>query len=316
MSVLRLRKYATYLNVFGRAVFFSFRYAGEQGERAGDSQGHVVCSWVGMLGDGVEHRSSWQPDVLPRAVRLELPERLARRPWQEMTAWCAGRPVAGLVTVPVRAGQATWTLYLATTNVVHKVQLLRASGGRVLNGAIPVPRRGMMVLGVDPTGAVIGFCQPTHPWSLSRIGRGSLYWAQLDTWDGPVADAFYAALFGYQQHQIGDGFDVDYTARSRDGHPILGRLRMHPGWADRNQASQWTLHFAVDPRIGTDAAADRVLALGGHVDIDPYDTEFGRIARVRDPSGAAFALIDPTDRVDPTSDLAAGSARVDDPYDD
>jgi predicted enzyme related to lactoylglutathione lyase len=91
---------------------------------------------------------------------------------------------------------------------------------------------------------------------------------------------------------------------------------MHPDWADRNQDAQWTLHFAVDPRIGTDAAADRVLALGGEVDIDPYDTEFGRIARVRDPSGAAFALIDPTDRIAPASDLAAGSARVDDPYDD
>ena len=49
---------------------------------------------------------------------------------------------------------------------------------------------------------------------------------------------------------------------------------------------------------------------------DPYDTEFGRIARVRDPSGVAFALIDPTDRIAPASDLAAGSARVDDPYDD
>jgi hypothetical protein len=52
------------------------------------------------------------------------------------------------------------------------------------------------------------------------------------------------------------------------------------------------------------------------VDIDSYDTEFGRIARVTDPCGAAFALIDPTDRADPISDLAAGTARVDDPYDD
>jgi hypothetical protein len=56
--------------------------------------------------------------------------------------------------------------------------------------------------------------------------------------------------------------------------------------------------------------------LGGRVDIDPYDTELGRVARVTDPSGATFALIDPTDRVDVITDLAAGSARVDDPYDD
>jgi uncharacterized protein len=235
---------------------------------------------------------------------------------QEMTAWCGGRPVAGLATVPVRVGQPTWTLYLATTNVLHSAQLLRACGGRVLKGPAEVPGRGAMLLGMDPVGAVIGFCQPARPWKLGRIEPGSLYWAQLDTWDGPGVDAFYAALFGYQQHQIGDGIDVNYTTWSRNEHTMLGRLQMHPGWADADWGAQWMLHFAVNPQIGTDAAANRVLALGGRIDIDPYDTEFGRIARVTDPSGAAFALIDPTDRVDPTSDLAAGTARVDDPYDD
>jgi uncharacterized protein len=234
----------------------------------------------------------------------------------EMTAWSGDRPVAGLAMVPVRAGQSAWTLYVATSNVVHSAQMLRARGGRVLTGPSRVPGRGTMVIGVDPTGAVIGLCQPARWQKLGRIGPGSLYWVQLDTWDGPGADAFYAMLFGYQQHQIGDGIDVDYTTWTRHGHPMLGRLRMHPDWADPDQPAQWILHFAVDPRMGTDAATDRVLALGGRVDIDPYDTEFGRIARVTDPCGAAFALIDPTDRADPTSDLAAGSARVDDPYDD
>lgn len=37
-------------------------------------------------------------------------------------------------------------------------------------------------------------------------------------------------------------------------------------------AATWIrmLHFALDPQIGTDAAVDRVLDLGGRVDIDPY----------------------------------------------
>ena len=35
--------------------------------------------------------------------------------------------------------------------------------------------------------------------------------------------------------------------------------------------ASWTrvLHFAVDPQIGTNAAVDRVVDLGGRVDIDP-----------------------------------------------
>lgn len=235
---------------------------------------------------------------------------------QEMTAWCGGRPVASLATVPARARQASWTLYLATANLAHSVQMLRAWGGRVLTGPTRVPGRGTIVIAEDAVGAVIGLCHPARWPRLGRAGPGSLYWAQLDTWDGPGADACYAALFGYHQHQIGDGLDVDYTTWSQYGHPLLGRLRMHPDWAHPHQTAQWMLHFAVDPQMGTDAATDRVLALGGQVDIDPYDTEFGRITRVTDPCGAAFALIDPTNRADPTSDLAAGTARVDDPYDD
>jgi uncharacterized protein len=96
---------------------------------------------------------------------------------------------------------------------------------------------------------------------------------------------------------------------------MLGRLQMNQDWAVPGIAARWMLYFAVDPRTGIDAAVDRVLDLGGWVDIEPYDSELGRIARVADPAGASFALIDPTKRI-PPAELAAGSGRVDDPYDD
>lgn len=240
-----------------------------------------------------------------------------RRRTQYLTALCGGRPVAGLSGAPVQEGHTgAWTLYLASANVTRTAQVLGSRGGRVLSGPTNVPGQGRVLLGVDPTGAVIGFWQPARPWTFCQTAPGSLYWAELDTWDGPRADEFFAYLFDYQQRQIGDGIEVDYTTWSRDGTTMLGRLEMNESWADPDCAAQWMLHFAVEPRIGTDAAAHRVLALGGRVDIDPYDTELGRIARVADPFGATFALIDPTDRVDAATELAAGSARVDDPYDD
>ena len=236
---------------------------------------------------------------------------------QDLIALCGGRPVAGLSGVAVPAGhRAAWTLYLASANVVRTAQVLDRWGGQVLSGPVDVPGQGRVLIGVDPTGGVIGFWQRARPWMFRRIAPGSLYWAELDTWDGARADAFFAVLFGYQQRQIGDGIDVDYTTWSRHGETMLGRLRMNEDWADPNCAAHWLLHFTVASKIGTDAAARRVLALGGRVDIDPYDTELGRIARVADPSGATFALIDPTDRVDAAAYLAAGPARVDDPYDD
>lgn len=233
------------------------------------------------------------------------------------TALCDGRPVAGLAGVPVPAGHpGAWTLYLASANVMRTAQVLRGWGGRVLVAPTEVPGQGRALIGMDPTGATIGFWQPARAWMFRTTDPGSLYWAELNTWDGARADALFADLFGYQQRQIGDGIDVDYATWSCGEQMMLGRLRMNESWADPDCRARWILHFTVNPQIGTDAAAHRVRALGGRLDMEPYDTEWGRIARVSDPSGAAFALIDPIDRVDAPTDVAAGSARVDDPYDD
>jgi len=182
-----------------------------------------------------------------------------------MTASCDGRPVAGLAEVRVRAGHpAAWTLYLASRNVQRTAQLLRGWGGLVLMGPTDAGQ-GSVLIGVDPTGGPIGFWQAARPWTFGSISPGSLYWAELDTWDGARADAFFANLFGYQQRQIGYGIDLDYATWTGDGQTMLGRLQMNRNWADPGCAAHWMLHFAVDPKIGTDAAADRVLALGGRV---------------------------------------------------
>jgi hypothetical protein len=231
-------------------------------------------------------------------------------------ALCAGQPVASLAGVAVPAGQpVAWTLYLASADIDHTAAVFSQWGGRVLQGPVDVPGQGKVFIGADPTGAVIGFWQPATPWSFHTATPGALIWAELNTWQGALADKVFANLFGYQQQQIGDGRDVDYTTWSRGGRTMLGRLQMNQDWAVPGIAARWMLYFAVDPRTGIDAAVDRVLDLGGWVDIEPYDSELGRIARVADPAGASFALIDPTARI-PPAELAAGSARVDDPYDD
>jgi uncharacterized protein len=240
---------------------------------------------------------------------------LGSRRGQYITALSAGRPVAGLAGVAVPPGQpAAWRLYLASANIAYAAQVVTRYGGQVLEGPVDAPGPGRVLVGSDPTGAVIGFWQPTAPWELHTSGPGSLCWAELNTWDGPRADEFFATLFGYRQQQIGDGTSVDYTVWSQAGRTVLGRLQMNEEWADPDTSAHWLLHFAVDPRRGTDAMVDRVLQLGGQVEFDPYDIELGRVARVTDPCGAAFALIDVTQRLEPATDL--GSSRVDDPYDD
>jgi len=231
-------------------------------------------------------------------------------------ALSGGEPVAGLAGVPVEADQpVAWRLYLACANIMHTADVFTQWGGQVLYGPVEVPRQGKGVIGTDPTGAVIGFWQPATPWTFHTTDPGALIWAELDTWEGALADKVFANLFGYHQQQIGDGRSVDYTTWSQGGRTMLGRLQMNDDWAAPGTAAHWMLHFAVNPRTGIDAAVDRVLDLCGGEDTEPYDSELGRIARVADPAGASFALIDPTARI-PPAELAAGSARVDDPYDD
>lgn len=233
------------------------------------------------------------------------------------TALRKGQPVAGLAGVRLPAGRpAAWTVYLASDDIERTAQAWMRWGGRVLDGPLDVPGRGRVLTGADPTGAVIGFWQPVGRWMVHTTGAGALAWAELNTWDGARADAFFARVFGYRQRQIGDGRSVDYTIWSRGGHTILGRLQMNRDWASPDIGAHWLPHFAVDPRTGTDAAVERVLELGGWVDFEPYDSELGRIARVADPTGAAFALMDSTRRLEPGTSTPVGAARVDDPYDD
>jgi predicted enzyme related to lactoylglutathione lyase len=232
------------------------------------------------------------------------------------TALCAGWPVAGLAGVPMQAGQpVTWTVYLTSASITHTAAVFTQWGGQVLHGPVDVNGHGRVLIGAHPTGGVIGFWQPATPWTFRTTTPGALFWAELNAWHGALADRIFANLFGYRQAQIGDGVDLDYTTWSRGGQMTLGRLQMNEDWAAPETRAHWILHFAVDPQTGTDAAVDRVLELGGRVDIDPYDSQWGRIARVADPCGARFALIDPTARI-AAADLAPGSARVDDPYDD
>jgi hypothetical protein len=223
-----------------------------------------------------------------------------------------GRPVAGLAGVPVEQDQpVTWTLYLTSANVAHTASVLDQWGGQVMYGPMDFPGQGRMLIGMDPTGGAIGFWQPAVAWTFHTVDPGSLIWAELNTRDGERADQFFANLFGYRQQQIGDGNEVDYTTWSLGEHTNLGRLRMDDGWSP-DAPPHWMLYFAVDPAIGTDGAVNQVLELGGRVETYPFDSDFGRVAVVQDPSGATFSLIDATERIVPITGVAAN----DDPYDD
>ncbi|MEJ8651942.1 VOC family protein [Streptomyces sp. MS1.AVA.3] len=199
-----------------------------------------------------------------------------------------GRPIAGLR--PAQPEQpVVWTLYLQSGSAPNTAQQVKNQGGHVLyqNEA---PGQGHVLIAADPTGAVVGFWQPTTEWDFQTGRPNTLVWSELNTRDGKAADEFYRLLFDYEQQQIGDGEHFDYTVWKL-GHPALGR--MHMGTAFPAEVPpHWLVYFGVDPETGTDALVKRAVSLGATLIKEPEDIPAGRYAVLSDIAGATFAVID------------------------
>jgi predicted enzyme related to lactoylglutathione lyase len=202
---------------------------------------------------------------------------------------------------PPAPGQAgippTWSVYLACANVEEAARAIDAGGGKVVMGPIAIPGNGTMLYAFDPTGAGFGVWQGAEHIGFDLYNEvGAACWAEVNTRDGEAGDAFYRAVFGYSQEQLGDGETFDYTFWTVPGgdQPVVGRLRMGDEWGDIPPA--WMLYYGV---ADADIAAERATAAGGTVQQGPFDSPYGRIAIVADPHGAVLSLIDTARRSEP-----------------
>ncbi|GAB3906779.1 VOC family protein [Kibdelosporangium lantanae] len=236
-----------------------------------------------------------------------------------VTALADDVPAAGFYRAPDTDEATTvWTLYLAVTNADVMAKRVVRNGGRILMPPQDFDGYGRMLIGADSTGATVGFWQPDGGWPFATGTRGEFRWAELNTWEGDVADKFYVDLFGYEVEQIGDGVDFDYTTWQLPGdeQPVLGRLRFGADFPPESRP-HWMVYFEVGHELGTDEATVLAVRLGGRLLAEPADSPFGRISVIEDPSGAPFTLIDTARRLAPhaPTEDELGSAN-DDPYDD
>jgi predicted enzyme related to lactoylglutathione lyase len=111
-------------------------------------------------------------------------------------------------------------------------------------------------------------------------------WNELLTRDVEAAKTFYSAVFhhGAKTMEYGPG---EYTMLSVDDKDIAGAMAMDDSFP-ADVPPHWKVYFAVDD---CDAAVAKATELGGQVDAPPMDTPAGRMASLRDPHGAAFAVI-------------------------
>ncbi|WP_042379363.1 VOC family protein [Streptacidiphilus melanogenes] len=212
-----------------------------------------------------------------------------------MCLW-KGKPVAALMPPPPSAEGLTpaWNVYLRTSDVDATIAAVEAGGGKIAMGPHDVPAAGRLAFAFDPQGASFGLWQPEGHEGAALYGEpGAMCWNEIYTTAGGAADAFYAGLFDYKQIQIGDGTNFDYTTWTPPGagREACGRLRAtdpaHELAAGGGQPF-WSVYFAV---AKVDETAEQIAALGGSVLHGPFDSPYGRLCVVRDPSGAHFSVM-------------------------
>ena len=234
----------------------------------------------------------------------------ADAPGHYFAARLDGREVAGISSQSAGAPPAAvWSTYVAVDSADQTASAVRDAGGSVLSEPFDVFDAGRMAVCADPQGA---------PFSLWQAGRhigaqlvnapGSWNWSDLHTHDIDAAKAFYGAVFGWETTDMQFG-SARATMWRRPGYgdvlaqrdpDIRGRQAAAGapagfedaiGWlmplASDDGAPHWAVTFAVD---GTDAVAERAAELGATVLAAPYDAGPTRVAELRDPQGAPFAV--------------------------
>ena len=117
---------------------------------------------------------------------------------------------------------------------------------------------------------------------------GDFCWLELATTDQNAAKNFYGALFGWNANDMPMGPNDVYTIFRLDGQDAAAAFTMRPEERAQGIPTHWQLYIAVD---NADAAAKKITELGGTLVEAPFDVfDVGRMAVVRDPTGAFFSV--------------------------
>jgi predicted enzyme related to lactoylglutathione lyase len=192
-----------------------------------------------------------------------------------------------------------WDTYIWVESADDTVTKVTDAGGSVVIEPFDLLDAARMAVLADSAGAVFGVWQPgEHRGAQLVIEPGAWSMSQLNTRDPEGAKAFYGAVFSWET----DTFDMG------EGEITLWRLPgfvggeptqpvsrevvgvMVPMSGERSLedvSAHWSVDFWVED---IDAAADKAVALGGEVEMSPFDTSVGRSAILADPQGAVFSV--------------------------
>jgi predicted enzyme related to lactoylglutathione lyase len=129
---------------------------------------------------------------------------------------------------------------------------------------------------------------------MARVDRhapGEFCWLELGTTDQNAAKEYYGRLFGWEAADFPMGPAGVYTIFRLDGAAAAATYTLMEDQKAAGVPPHWLLYVSVQ---SADMAAARAKELGGAVLGGPFDVgENGRMAIIRDPQGAVFAVWQP-----------------------
>jgi predicted enzyme related to lactoylglutathione lyase len=206
------------------------------------------------------------------------------------TARLDDQAVGGVMKLMQEGQPPAWMNYIRVEDTDATVARAREAGAQVLAEPMSVLDYGRMAVLSDPTGAVFGLWQPGVNVGAGVVGEpGAMTWNELNTRDRETAKSFYGDVFGWSfEDRAYEG--GTYTIVSLDGEGI-GGLTDITERVPAEVPAHWLIYFAVED---ADATVETAKQRDGEIPAGPFDiAEVGRIAVVKDPWGAWFAVIQP-----------------------
>ena len=218
-----------------------------------------------------------------------------------------GRDVAAIASRPEGAAPVTaWTTYVWVDDVDATVAKVRESGGSVLKEPFDSLDGGRIAVIADPAGAALGIWAPGAHKGAQLVNEPSAYaMSALMTNDPDGSKRFYTEVFGWgiETFEMGEDEMVMWTVPGYLGgepqQPVPREVvaaMLPPSATASANGDAAPPHWNVDFWIAdVDAAAAKVVELGGQVIVPPYDVPATglRQGAFADPQGATCSLTQP-----------------------
>jgi len=201
-----------------------------------------------------------------------------------------GVPVAGgMGAMGDMVPNNTWTVYMNTDDIARTVAAAKAKGATFSYDAMPVADLGFQTVLEDSNGAHLGLWQAGTFAGFTVLGEhGTPSWFELLARDYADAVAFYRDVLKWKIDVISDTEEFRYAVmQDPSSDAQLAGIGDASSMLAAGEAPYWSTYWHVDD---VDKAAATATSLGGTVDEAPQDTPYGRLATLRDPSGARFKL--------------------------